>query len=76
MKYQCEKWQRKLMIVGESYTSQTCTKCGERNKKLGGSRHFKCTKCGLEIDRDINGSRNIFLRTVGQDEGLKDIVKV
>jgi len=64
------------MIVDESYTSKTCTKCGEQNKNLGSSKHFKCSKCGLEIDRDINGARNIYLKTIGQDEGLKDIVKV
>lgn len=70
MKYQCKKWQRKLMIVNESYTSKTCTRCGEQNHKLKGSKVFKCNKCNLLIDRDINGARNIFIKNRGQDEGL------
>lgn len=71
MKYQCRKFQRKLMIVNESYTSKTCTKCGNIDRKLGSSKLYNCKKCSLEIDRDINGARNIFLKNyIGQDEGL------
>jgi putative transposase len=73
MKYQCEKWQRKLMIVNESYTSKTCTRCGEQNNKLKGSKVFKCNKCNLLIDRDINGARNIFIKNRGQDKDLKTV---
>ena len=71
MKYLCKKYQRKLLIVNESYTSKTCTKCGNIDKKLGSSKIYNCKKCSLEIDRDINGARNIFIKNyIGQDEGL------
>jgi putative transposase len=46
----------------EPYTSKTCGCCGEINTKLGGSKTFKCKKCGYMADRDINGARNILLR--------------
>ena len=46
----------------EEYTSQTCTSCGVRNSSLGGSEWYSCGSCGLEIDRDINGARNIYLK--------------
>ncbi|MHA1988925.1 MAG: RNA-guided endonuclease InsQ/TnpB family protein [Promethearchaeota archaeon] len=52
----------KVLICNEAYTSKTCTKCGTLKPALGGNKTFKCTKCKLVLDRDINGSRNIMLR--------------
>lgn len=52
----------KVSICTEEYTSRTCTGCGIINEKLGSSEIFKCDSCNLEIDRDINGARNIFLK--------------
>lgn len=51
-------------IVSEEFTSQTCGKCGELNKDLGSNKVFKCVnkKCKIEIDRDVNGARNILLK--------------
>lgn len=55
---------KKLLIVNEAYTTQTCTKCGYLKKNIGGRKTFKCNKCRIVIDRDINGSRNILLRSL------------
>ncbi len=47
--------------VTEEYTSKCCTSCGiisETYKK----RKKICTNCSYNIDRDINGSRNILLK--------------
>lgn len=51
-------------ICNESYTSKTCGKCGFLNNKLGGDRMFYCNMCGLNIDRDYNGARNIYLKNI------------
>jgi putative transposase len=51
------------MIVDESYTSKTCGKCGTLNENLKSKKVFKCNECDLLIDRDINGARNILIRT-------------
>ena len=53
-----------LTIVCEAYTTRTCTKCGVINNNVGGAKVFKCcnTECGIEVDRDINGARNILLK--------------
>ncbi len=51
-----------INICNESYTSKTCTNCGELNHELGSSKVFKCKHCSMTIDRDINGARNIFLK--------------
>ena len=54
------------MVVNEAWTSKTCTGCGEINKDLGGSEEYDCSKCNNKIDRDLNGARNILLRTIGE----------
>lgn len=40
----------------ESYTSQTCPVCGERNKN---GRVYRCRACGQTAPRDVIGSLNI-----------------
>jgi len=53
-----------LIICTEEYTSKTCTQCGKLCDKLSLSdRTFKC-KCGLKINRDINGARNIYIKNM------------
>lgn len=54
----------KYKVITEEYTSKTCTGCGKINGKLGGSENFKCEKCGIEIDRDLNASRNICIKNI------------
>jgi len=63
LKEKCNKKDIELIIRPEYYTSKTCTRCGSLNNKLNlSNRTFKCSKCYLVIDRDINGARNIMLR--------------
>lgn len=52
----------RVIIVNESYTSKTCGGCGWQNEQLGKSKMFECKECGLVIDRDYNGARNILLK--------------
>jgi putative transposase len=52
----------KVVIVDESFTSKTCTRCGWVHQKLGGNKVFKCQRCALVINRDYNGARNILLK--------------
>jgi putative transposase len=51
-----------ILLVDEAYTSKTCTRCGAIHAKLGSAKLFACTRCGLRIDRDVNGARSILLR--------------
>ena len=53
-----------VIDVNESYTSKTCTKCGYKHDKLGGSKTFKCPNCGHVHDRDWGGARNIMIRAL------------
>ena len=49
-----------VKIVNEAFTSQTCGHCG--NMKKTSDEYIKCDKCLNGFDRDINGSRNIYLK--------------
>lgn len=51
----------KIHVVGEEYTTQTCGSCLKLYKNVGGRKIYQCPSCGVRIDRDLNGSRNIFL---------------
>ena len=61
LKYKCNVYSKKLIIVDESYTSCTCGVCGTINNTKG-KEIFSCVSCGLEIDRDVTGSRNILIK--------------
>ena len=60
----------RVFVVNEAYTSKTCGACGRLNAKLGSSKRFKCPHavCGVEMDRDVNGARNILLRFMTCDK--------
>lgn len=64
LKNKCDTRYSKLIICTEEYTSKTCGRCGTINNNLGCSEVFCCEKCGLTIDRDINGSRNIMIKNI------------
>ncbi|KAK9364828.1 putative transposase DNA-binding domain-containing protein, partial [Lipomyces kononenkoae] len=50
-----------VVLVSEAHTSKTCGQCGRLNN-VGGSKFYRCSHCGFQCDRDINGARNILLR--------------
>jgi len=49
----------KVSVITEENTSRTCTCCGNIKHDLKGSKIFDCQRCGVKIDRDLNGSINI-----------------
>lgn len=59
LKYKCKMYNKSLVIVDESFTSCTCCRCGVINH-VKGSEVYDCRACKLQIDRDVNGARNIF----------------
>ena len=62
LKTRAKEYNVNLVIKPEHYTSQTCGKCGNLRKIEGET--YECYKCGLVIDRDNNGARNILLRNI------------
>lgn len=66
-RYKCDWYGRDLVEVGRFYpSSKTCSKCGNVKKDLTlADRIYKCPKCGLVLDRDLNASINI------RNEGIR-----
>ena len=59
-----EEMGTQVEVVTEEYTSKTCGGCGTLNDALGGSKLFRCAECGYRADRDVNGARNILIKTL------------
>ena len=67
LEYKCKWYGKELSIIDRFYpSSKTCSNCGWKKEDLTLSdRIFKCEKCGIEIDRDLNAALNI--KRVGVD---------
>lgn len=63
LKNKCSDNNCNLYFVTEEFTSQSCGKCGLCSKCYT-SRIKECPYCHFKIDRDFNGSRNIFIKYV------------
>jgi putative transposase len=49
-----------VVLIDESYTTQTCPHCGQRHKPAG--RIFRCPDCEFQAHRDGVGAANILSR--------------
>jgi len=63
---------KKVIDVCEAYTSKTVSWTGEL-KKVGGSRVIKAGD--ITMDRDLNGARGIFLRSLVDSPALMAMLK-
>lgn len=63
----------KVLVASEHYTSKTCGNCGSIHTKLGSNKVFKCPTCNFIADRDINGARNILLRSIRRTNPRGDV---
>lgn len=71
LKATAKRYRTNVYDVDESYTSQCCTMCGILSKDYDKKRIKTCSNCGLKIDRDTNGSRNIYIKSVCSMPGVK-----
>jgi len=71
--WRCKAIGKHCLIVDERFTSMTCTACGNQDYDLGGSEMYDCKHCGISIDRDVNGARNIFMKNlnIGRDADVQ-----
>jgi IS605 OrfB family transposase len=54
------KYKSNVKDINEYMTSKTCHNCQNIHKELGANKIYKCDKCKIEIDRDINASINMY----------------
>jgi IS605 OrfB family transposase len=69
IKWLCSCNGSKLYLVDEDYTTKTCGKCGIIND-VGSNKIFKCHNCDCQLNRDLNGARNIWIKTMTEN-GVK-----
>lgn len=70
LKWLCHKNGSKLFLVEEDYTTKTCGKCGVINNNVGSNKTFICDYCDCMMNRDHNGARNIYIKTM-TEHGIK-----
>lgn len=58
-KSKAENAGRTFEKVNPRYTSQTCSRCGHRQKMPLAIRLYECEKCGFVCDRDHNAAINL-----------------
>lgn len=63
LKNSAAKTKTRVFQVDEKYTTKTCTVCAKFNF-VGGCKTFYCGSCGLQLNRDVNGARNILLKSM------------
>jgi transposase len=60
LEYKAQLYGCQLVVVDRFYpSSQLCSRCGHRQKMLLHQRVFRCERCGLELDRDLNAALNL-----------------
>ena len=62
-----------VLDVNEAYTSKTVSWTGEIITNLGGRKKIESSD-GRVMDRDLNGGRGIFLRSLVDNPSLKDCI--
>ena len=62
LEYKCLANKVNYKLINEKHTSQACSICGTIKKDLGGLKIYKCNSCNVEINRDINAARNIYIK--------------
>ena len=65
LKQKAREYGVRVIDVCEAYTSKTVSWTGELITNLGGSKVIKSSE-GHRMDRDLNGARGIFIKTVAR----------
>ncbi len=68
LRYKAEWAGSRCIQVNPAFTSQNCSRCGDRHKLKLSDRMYHCPCCGLSLNRDINAALNILglgLQSVG-----------
>ncbi len=67
--YKAESAGGSVATVAPHHTSRQCSGCGTRRDMPLAVRVYRCTECGLVLDRDVNAARNVLQRAIGPNPG-------
>ena len=56
------KLNKVVIFINESYTTKTCSTCGQINNNVGSKEIFQCPCCHFTTGRDFNASKNILMK--------------
>ena len=73
LKHKAFEARKTVLDVNEAYTSKTISWTGEIIHNLGGRKTIK-DNSGFVMDRDLNGGRGIFLRSLVDIPSLKNCI--
>ncbi len=59
LRYKAESLGKWVVFVDPTCTSQWCSRCGLIRESNRQGNWFRCQRCGLQLDADLNASRNI-----------------
>jgi putative transposase len=59
LSHKAEEAGRAFIKINPAYTTQTCSRCGHRQKMPLSERTYHCPCCLLVMDRDVNAAKNI-----------------
>ena len=62
--YKAEWAGRELVAVDPKYTSQTCSECGAVDAGSRKGKSYRCARCGMERDADVNAAVVILNRAM------------
>ena len=65
LKNKCIEYGTEYIEDSEDFTSKICTKCGQTSEHYD-KRNKICDHCNFTIDRDLNGSRNILIKSISK----------
>lgn len=66
LEYKAENAGISLVKVNPKNTTKRCSSCGHEQPMPYWKRTYECESCGLVLDRDLNASKNILIRGLGQ----------
>lgn len=64
LEYKCLEFNILVETIDPAYTSKTCSRCASQETLRESQPRFQCLGCGLQLDADLNASRNIRSRYI------------
>ena len=67
--YKAESAGGSVTTVAPHHTTRECSACGHRRDITLAVHVYRCTVCGLVLDRDVNAARNVLQRAMCPNSG-------